>query len=494
MGSDTPLVDVLSAHLPSSIASNLDAQSRPALETLLAFALGADCPSRFIETRNDWSRTQPAALKALHDALGPTAQKRARDSHDTDEPAPKRQKTIDLDDPDDPPRFTLPSTSTTSPVRKKVDVTVHARSIRFVNPSTRALEASIPLASITRAFLLPTRGKSKRHWTVVLLTTDVPNKAKASPASAQQVIFGLDALSTASFDTTAYTTDSTPVPTPTTIAKGTETLSTLRTLLSHVPAPLLEPSPSVFRSACTTTPTVGINAYLGAKAGTLWFLDVGILWGESKPCAFWAVGDLLPKDGVRLISATGRTCSVILTRKRASEGEDEDEDGEEETAFSMVDGKEQDPIDAWVRHRKHSFGKRPTVGGASRETVTAAGGEARRTTQVGNGTVKGPAWDDSDPDDDDFEASSEDLEHGSTDEDEESGGGDEGEGSAESGDDEGDEGSGEEEEEEFDEARHPLLRPGAMPRMSKAAIDAVVDMAHRDFVDDASEEEDELEE
>lgn len=503
MGSDTPLVDILSAHLPPAISSaelsTLPSQSRATLETLLSFALGADCPPRLPDTRHEWSRTQPAALRALHDALGPKATKRARDTLDTDDPTPKRQKTAE-DDADDPPLFTLPSISTTSPVRKKVDVTVHARSIRFVNPSTRALEASISLTKITRAFLLPTRGKARGHWTVVLLPTDVPDKAKASPPSAQQVIFGLDALTAASFETTSYPSGTSPTSTTTTVAKGEETASSVRKFLSHIPVPLLEPSPIVFRSACATAKSgqgaAGIDAYLAAKLGTLWFFDAGILWGESKPCEFWAVSDLLPKEGVRLISATGRTCSVILSRKRKrADGEDEGgEDDVTETAFSMVDGREQDPIDTWARHRKHLFGKSAAPAVSSNQK--ASGSEVARPTHLANGSVKGPAWDDSDPDDDDFEAaSSEDLEHSSSDSDEEGegGAGSDKDGSRSS---EGTEGSGEEpeEEEELEEARHPLLRPGAMPRMSKAALDAVVEMVHRDLVDDASEEEDELEE
>ncbi|KAF8439931.1 hypothetical protein L210DRAFT_3339157, partial [Boletus edulis BED1] len=425
--------------------------------------------------------------------LGPSNKRTRGLTPTTSDPAPKRQKTID--DADDPPRFTLPSISTTSPIRKKVDLTVHARSIRFVNPTTRVLEASVPLASITRAFLLPTRGKPKGHWTVVLLPTDVPDKTKSAVPSTQQVIFGLDARSAASFETISYT----PATSTTTVAKGEDTVSAVRSWLAHIPVPLLEPSATVFRSACATPKSghgaAGVDAYLAAKSGTLWFFDLGVLWGEGKPCEFWAIDDLIPKDGVRLISATGRTCSVIFSRKVRGTGREEDEDVVE-TAFSMVDGKEQDPIDAWARHRKHRFGKSLAVAAASH---SEGGSRDTRPTQPvanGNGTAKGPAWDDSDSDDADFEvASSEDLEHGSSDEGEDSEGeGGSGAGSADDGgslDSEGVEESGEEEE-EFDEARHPLLRPGAMPRMSKAAIEAAVDMVHRDLVEDASEEEDEL--
>ncbi|KAH0834133.1 hypothetical protein J3R83DRAFT_11423 [Lanmaoa asiatica] len=503
MGSTTPLLDILSAHLPPAISAELlalsSSQSRSTVETLLSFALGADCPTRLPNVRQEWSRTQPAALNALQDCLGTKAPKRPRDSQDADGASePKRQKTVQ-EDTDDPPLFTLPSISTTSPVRKKVDVTVHARSIRFVNPTTRALESSIPLPSISRTFLLPTRGKAKGHWTVVLLPTDVPDKAKTSPSSAQQVIFGLDALSAARFETTSYSSGTSTPNSTTTVAKGEETATSVRKFLSHIPAPLLEPSATVFRSACATAKSgqgaAGIDAYLSAKSGTLWFFDTGILWGESKPCEFWALADLVAKDGVRLISATGRTCSVILSRKSGEEsnglGVDKNGEGEDEvveTEFSMVDGREQDPINAWARNRKHLFGKGPaSASPSSRQTAGNSSSKEARPSHLPNGTAKGPAWDDSDSDDDDFEAaSSEDLEHSTTHSDE-SEDGSQSDGAEESWDER-------EDEEEPEEAHHPLLRPGAMPRMSKAAIDMVVDMVHGDLADDASDEEDELDE
>lgn len=511
MDSATPLLDILSTHLPAAISSpGLSSQSKPTVETLLSFALGGDCPSRLPDARQEWSRTQTAALKALHDCLAIKGAKRPREYQDTDDTnEPKRQKTTQ-DDTDDPPLFTIPAVSTTSPIRKKVNVTVHARSIRFTHPTTRVLESSIPLASITRTFLLPTRGKTKGHWTVVLLPTDVPDKTKTSTPSAQQVIFGLDALSASTFETTSYSSGTS---TTTTVSKGGETVTSVRKFLSYISAPLLEPSATVFRSACATAKSgegaAGINAYLSAKAGTLWFFDTGILWGESKPCEFWVVSDLVIKDGVRLISATGRTCSVILTRKSdASNGsgvvDDHDADAEVvETEFSMVDGREQDPIHAWARNRKHLFGKRPAMCSASPSRLALANhdnynNEETRPRHVPNGTVKGPAWDDSDSDDGDFEvSSSEDLEHSATDSDSDGGEGGVGTGdencsqTQESGD-ESEEAEGE--EEELQEAHHPLLWPGAMPRISKAAIDMAVDMVQDDFADDASDEEDELEE
>ncbi|KAF9235005.1 hypothetical protein BU15DRAFT_89746 [Melanogaster broomeanus] len=398
MGSTTPLLDILSKHLPTGISL-------------------AEIPSSS-ESRK--------------------GSKRARESEDADESSSKRHKTADVD-VNDSPLFTLPSISTTSPIRKKVDITIHERSIRFINTGTRAVESSIPLSSISRAFLLPTRGKAKEHWTVVLLPTDVPDKGKAPAASSQQVIFGLDAL----------------------------TLKPLRT---------------VFRSACATAKSgngaAGVNAYLSAKAGTLWFFDTGILWGESKPCEFWAVPDLTATDGVRLISATGRTCSPKDANKDGDDEAGEDE-GEEivETEFTMVDGREQDPINAWTRQRKRLFGKdRPM-------------GKELLQVRSRNGTAKGPAWDDSDSDDEDYEIpSSEDLGHNSSSDSD----GNKEDQRSDDGDGSGSEGV----EESGDDQKLIIPYSDQVPchAVSKAVIDAVVDMVNEDLMDDASDEEDELEE
>jgi hypothetical protein len=104
----------------------------------------------------------------------------------------------------------------------------------------------------------------------------------------------------------------------------------------------------------------GVEAYRAAKAGNLWFSEEGILWGESKPCEFWAVKDLIGKeDGVRIVGS-GRTCTVVLTRRSPSDGagsgENEGEDFGEETEFGMVDGREREPINSWVRNHRHLFG------------------------------------------------------------------------------------------------------------------------------------------
>jgi len=53
------------------------------------------------------------------------------------------------------------------------------------------------------------------------------------------------------------------------------------------------------------------------------------------------------------------------------------------------------------------------------------------------------------------------------------------------------EGEDEEEEEELKPENHPLLRPGAMPKMSRAAVDMVVGMMEQDLVGGPEEGDDE---
>ncbi|KAH7911869.1 hypothetical protein BJ138DRAFT_1149664 [Hygrophoropsis aurantiaca] len=513
MGPNTPFLDALSAHLPSEYSSVVDSlksgTSRDAVETLIRYAVGGEClPDVSFQARQDWARKQPQAMSAVQGLVRQAGSKRGRDAEsDGIDEGSKRQKIDGPNDQDDPPLFTLPSISTTSPVRKKVDITMHKHSIRFVNPASRALEASIPLADINRAFILPTRGKAKPHWTVVMLTVDAPGKGKSTTATPQQIIFGIDAASTSKFETTDHSPSN---PSSTGIAKGDDTLPSIRRLLTYLPIPVLEPSMTVFRSACATAKSgngaAGVDAYLSAKPGTLWFFTEGILWGESKPCEFWALEDILEKDGLRLVSATGRTCSVIIGRKLNSGGgdmsggddEEEEEGGGIETEFAMIDGREQDPISAWQRQRKNLFGKKLSNAGTNAPAESSSKGKQKSVPQgPTSGAANGAAWDDSDSDDEDYELeSSVDLDQSSSSSSEESGdGGDPGPGSDEEGSNAGSENGAEsDEEEDLDPAKHPLLRPGAMPRMSKAAINAAVDLINGDLLGGGSDEEDELEE
>jgi hypothetical protein len=106
----------------------------------------------------------------------------------------------------------------------------------------------------------------------------------------------------------------------------------------------------------------GIEAYRGSRQGILWFFREGMLWGEGKSCEVWAVEDLAGGgEAVRLLSATGRTCSIFLkgVAKAGRGGEDDMEKDEEGTGteFLMIDGREQEPVVAWVRAHRHLFGQ-----------------------------------------------------------------------------------------------------------------------------------------
>ncbi|KAK7679982.1 hypothetical protein QCA50_016928 [Cerrena zonata] len=393
------------------------------LDTVLRFALGAECPSDASpDIKTQW-KDQQRTFEQL---------RRKRPREDEQVTDAKRVRT------DEPALFTLRNFSVTSPVRKRVHISIHKSYIQLTHPASDAVESTIPLSSVTQAFLLPTRGKSKPHWTTILLTPE------------NQVVFGIDATPPP-FETTDQTGTTTKHP------KNTPVLDHLHTFLSHLPIPTLEPSLTVFKSALGQTS--GTEGYRGAKAGTLWFLTDGVLWDASKTCEFWDMRDIAP-DGVRTISATGRSCSVILTRKESEQPID----------IQMVDGKEQDPITRWVRANQHRFGKSDDPGVAA-------------------------AQDDSDEEDEDYTFDSSDDDGGSatsdsSDSDDEGGGG--------SGDEEaeaevsGDEGE-DDEVEELDPARHPLLRPGAMPKMSKAAMEAAVGIVEDAFMGapvDGEDEED----
>ncbi|KAJ7024152.1 histone chaperone Rttp106-like-domain-containing protein [Mycena alexandri] len=482
MSDATPFLTAIFPTLPPELSESLAVFETPtgarALDNLIRFVSGGDAP--VADTQQKWSERQQEALMALGALKSPSTNgKRQREQDADSDSDAKRQKT---DADGGPTLFTLHAISTTSPVRKKVDINVHGSCIQFLNPSTRAIESTIPLSALTRAFILPTRGKMKAHWTVVLLSSDTPDRGKkpaAQSAASPQVIFGLDAAASAAVK---YTTYAGSTPELHTLKGGTPTRDLLIDFIRRLNLPVLEPLPTVFKSACPGIAVSaceggvpGIEAYRAAKAGTLWFLSDGVLWGESKPCEFWALEDLLGKeDGLRVVSATGRTCTLVLTRKSPPEELKELDEGEAdpgvESAFSLIDGKEQEGINKWVRAHRELFGKEK---------------------QVGVGAVQ--VQDDSDEEDDDFEADSESdggsASSGSSDDDDDSDG--EGSGSEEAEDSGGDDDM-DEDDEELKVENHPLMRPGAMPRMSRAAIDMVAAMVGGDLVGE-DEGEDELE-
>ena len=503
MTSESLYLRAILPSLPSDFAkkvrtlcgSTADSSAEHVLDTLIRFVCGAECsPNVPTETGAQWAEKQQAASKVLRDMIQPgsTLSKRAREDDLEQGPeTPKRQRAAQEKETPEDAVFTLHSVSTTSPIRKKVDITLHKTYLRFTHPSTHAVESTIPLSSLTRAFLLPTRGKSKAHWTVVILSSDTAEHVKAPPnpaqSSQQQVIFGVDAITSLAWSTTTHAS---PSAKPDILPKGSPTRATLLAFLSRLGIQVIEPTPDVFKSACVGITSgvsasedgiPGIEAYRGAKQGSLWFTKEGILWGESKPCEFWALEDLISKsEGLRVVGASGRTCSAVLTRKSEGEVGDGEEDVGVETQFGLVDARERPGIDGWMRAYRHLFGKRRKAEG---------------------GVTIGQVEDDEDEEDENFEMGSDDgvsdgsASSSSSSDEEELEGEDDGNGTIEG---EAEEGS--EEEEELREEDHPLLRPGAVPRMSRAVIDMVIGMVEEDVMGPTTgaslehQSEDELEE
>ncbi|KAI1797269.1 hypothetical protein LXA43DRAFT_404996 [Ganoderma leucocontextum] len=551
----TLYLDSLQPLLPDDIRKQLDHSLLPEIktivETLLRLAVGAEAPK--VGALPDWAELQPRASKIVDDLKRSEytrpGQKRPRDDDST--MSSKRARTDDAPPPaaddDDSRVYSLHGISVSTPIRKKVNIDIHRSSIRLTNPASHKEEyLPIPLSTLRRAFLLPTRGKSKPHWSVVLLSSDVPTPlpkgaaaAKDKDTTSPQLVFGLDATLTAVLTTS--TADSIA-----THPKGQPSLPALRTFLSHLPVPTHEPSTAVFRSAAGSqegSGVAGVEAYRGAKEGTLWFLDDGVLW-DGKPCEFFALQHLAPAskgqggdqvfDGVRTLTATGRTCSVILRRigsggspangqatavdgkakGKKADAMDEDADevsGDEkdeavDVDFGMVDGREQEPIGRWIKARRNRFGR-------VTDPSATADGDAAGPSSDAKGKGKAVAReadprneDTDDEEDDDFEVTGTDVsDEDSGTESESDASEDEGEGDEANASDEATGDEMDAEEEELDPKHHPLLRPGAMPRMSRAAVEAVVGMVEQDMMgggrrgggaagdsDEDEDEEDEL--
>ena len=447
-----------------------------------------------------------------------------------------------LEDETDIHQYTICNISATSPIRKKVDISIHSRTIR-ITPSAPGKDKDgdkakpqplvFLLEDLKRSFILPTHGKQKPHYTMIMLSSDVTNLPKGSTADSGethwQICLGseltLPSLVTRSKDSPEHHHP-----------KGASIGAAFDAFQEFVPqkAKALKPKTGDHTNASGGT---GVDGYKSAKPGALWFFREGILW-DAKPFEFWAVEDLVrtgggeggqAPGGVRMLSATGRTCTVILRRRvpKSEEGGEEDDGGEDavETDFEMIEGKEQEGISEWCRKYSKSFGKSSRT--ATSTTKSSSSAPTPSSSANGKGKARasdddmeidgegGPsdhvdltnnpmAEDEGDLDDDNFTGSDSELSDGS-----DSDGSDDGDGSADGSeaedsdaDAEGEpEGESEEveelDEEVLDPKHHPLLRPGAMPkRVSKAVLNSVVGMVEQDLGMTAaapgSDEEDEL--
>ena len=447
------------------------------------------------------------------------------------------------DDDDDDAQLTLHALSATAPVRHKVDITLHARTLRLAHSTTGAPKASCARTALTRAFLLPTRARSSgaMQWTVLLLAGDKPapapaprrvgGRAGASAAAALRFELACSVPDSSSASSVPRMTMHASTSTSATAVAATTTTTTnardtLLAFLSSTISGTTTPTLTLTTVERGTTPLAGITAFRGVRETSLWFFDgdggasgvgAGILT-DARPAEFWAIADLAPGDsGVRVRTATGRTCSVVLTRRprrllpRGNEndhGEDEDEEGEE-TEFQMIDGKERERILEWVRRYRGSFGitEEQVVRDEAQEAAAAAAATAdgqgqeqdgdgeERFSGAGRGRGKGGAGrgrgrGDSDDSDSDFEVDSGDSDggspSGSSNSGSDAGSGEQHELGSKNEDAEDDEDEEDEDEdgvEELDPKHHPLLRANALlPKMSRAAMDDAVQLVMGDLL------------
>ena len=115
----------------------------------------------------------------------PTKRKYALSSLATNQKKPKYERgdgngqagdAVDEDDTDDAPHLTLHALSATAPVRHKVDITLHARTLQLAHSTTGAPTARCARTVLTWAFLFPTRARSSGalQWTALVLAGDQP--------------------------------------------------------------------------------------------------------------------------------------------------------------------------------------------------------------------------------------------------------------------------------------------------------------------------------
>jgi hypothetical protein len=521
------------------------------IDTALRLASGGPArPDDAPQIRDAWLEIQTSVQRSLH-ALHPSSssQQPAKRKHSPPSSLPsainnnnndnnKKPKCEDGgeddkdDDEDDVPQLTLHAISATAPVRHKVDITLHARTLRLAHSTTGAPTARCARTALTRVFLLPTRARSSGalQWTALLLAGDKPappaprgggKEAKAKATTAAAVRFELacsvpDSSNRATIprmtvhaSTSTSSSSSAPTPTSQVTSAREAVFALLSSTISGTSTPV----------ALTTVergkPLAGITAFRGVRETSLWFFDddganpnpnvagAGIL-ADARPAEFWALKDLARGEaGVRVRTATGRTCSVVFMRRGSGDeddggtggqdGEEEEEEEGEETEFQMIDGKERERILEWVRRHRNAFGIAKMI----REDDEA---QAQAQAQVlpqeaANGKDDGREDSDSDSDfeasgesDDGSPSSSSGSDVGEDEPRSEDGSGSgSGSGSESGGEEEaGDEGDDEEEIamelDDPDPKHHPLLRAGALPKMSRAAMDAAVELVVGDLV------------
>jgi hypothetical protein len=129
-------------------------------------------------------------------------------------------------------------------------------------------------------------------------------------------------------------------------------LLTYLSALLPPPVTVIEPSSKTFVSAVPQPhrpkePAFHVKAFRGSKDGYLFFLDTGILWGFKKPLLF------LPVDRIIRVAYTSilqRTFNLVVTHEKPS-ADSGAETEDEEVEFSMMDQKDFEGIDQYIKTR-----------------------------------------------------------------------------------------------------------------------------------------------
>jgi hypothetical protein len=353
-------LDSLIASLPPDLKQHVqlivsDPEPKLILDNLINFALSQPRPSTATDEPTAWDRAQltwRTSLTKLNPGLnGALSAKRPLEGSEQATGSSKKPKL----ETSGSSLYTIHGISCSAPVRKKLDVTITTDSISLVHATSHDIEAVRSLKDLNRAFLLPTPGKLKPHFTLILMN-DGTSSTGANPADLSHVIFGVDAALTSSLKTTAHGSS----PSSTTHPKNSSTLPILLEFASHLPSDFSFHDASrekfrsnVFKDEC------GVTAYLGAKEGHLYFFKEGILWGEKKPCMWYAVNDIAL---ARAWSATGKVATLHLEQtvdrpESKAEEEAEEEELPPSIEFTTIDGRELDGIKKWVSSVQAGFGK-----------------------------------------------------------------------------------------------------------------------------------------
>ncbi|KAF8318492.1 hypothetical protein DL93DRAFT_397583 [Clavulina sp. PMI_390] len=446
------------------------------LEAILCLCAGAPCPSNITPPISpaDWNNAR-ARLQTAFEAIQPNSgvmggAKRPRDDDaaeaSNNNVAPKKAKLV-IDDPADEPIFTLHNVSFTSPIRKKADITVHKLTLRFTDPKDSKSNLCDPIALplLRHAFMVSTPGKAKPHWTTMILPENPEHPS---------VIFGCDATLATPQVTTKY-----PSP-PETHAKGSVSKPLIHSLFAYFPSgptglvDLYEPKASDFQSGTGLGQCV--VSYIGPKDGHLHFFSNGILWGEKKPCIWFPVEKMTDvHPGV----SSGRTFTLYISTKKSASSTDEDDITMHD--FTLIDGKEDGPIRAWIAAHKAQFAiasaapgdelmevDEPSTSASSSKAGTAApktgGTRAAPARSAGPVRLMDAVLDENDEEDDDFVGSGSDSDDSGGDSSSEEGEGndDEDEEAGEGGSDDAEDADGDadEQEEEEEEEASGAPRPG----------------------------------